>query len=400
MTRQWGVYRVEVGWDTLVGSGTFVLGTSTIGGADRLGGTATGAALSDVSSEVKRITLTRGRDSSGAVQAGEATVVLHDSTGKYNPLNADSPLAGKLRPGRPVRVSVTVSGTTYDRFYGYIQSIASDSDYGTQEAEIHCRDLFVLLEACRPTIANTGPTTTGAAIGRVLDAISLPVASRDLDTGDAIPDFGADGSKSGLEVIAELLKAERGTFYANGAGKAVYEDRQAAWRPPRTAPQSTIATGMNVRDPGADIARVRNRATVQRTGGVAVSYRDERSVALYGVRDHAALVTPYLADDEQAQRLARWLVASSKEPVPPVRSLRINAYDAGNYQALLARELNDFVRVVEPRTQIAGDFTIEAISDDIAPGAHTCSWSLRSRAAGQAFRIGVSTLGGSDVLVY
>lgn len=393
------LYTVEIGWNNLTAS-IFTIGSSTIGGTHRLSGIWNDTGYDNISAEVARIRFSRGRDGDGMVGAGELTLILHDATSKYNPNNPSSPLAGLLRPVRPVRVTALLNGTTYLLYYGYIQSITSNSDYGEQEAEIHCLDLLSLLALNKPTIASTGPTTTGVAIGRVLDTANLPLSLRDLDSGDAIPDFSADGSTTALDLIADLLKAERGSFYANGAGQAVYEDRGATWRAPRNAPQSTVTNTMRVLLPRSDAEQIRNRATVQRSGGVAQTWQDDESISWYGVRELDALTTPYLANDQDAQRLARWLVAQKKTPVLPVRTLELTSSEPSNYAALLARDLNDRVRVVEQYTNTAADFRIEALTQEITHTMHTCSWSLRRYDVGQAIILGTSAIGSGDLLVY
>ena len=91
--------------------------------------------------------------------------------------------------------------------------------------------------AARPIIAATGPTTTGAAIGIILDSVGwTEPGMRSLDVGDAIPDFSADGTKTALELIEELLVAERGILFVNGSGVVVYRSRNAR------ASQASLAT--------------------------------------------------------------------------------------------------------------------------------------------------------------
>jgi hypothetical protein len=52
------------------------------------------------------------------VQTGGMTVTLDNRLGKYDPWSASSPYAGKVLPGRPVRLQATIGGTTYFLFTG------------------------------------------------------------------------------------------------------------------------------------------------------------------------------------------------------------------------------------------------------------------------------------------
>lgn len=395
----WATYTIEVAW-TGRQTGVFTLGTSTFGGADTLGGAFAGTVFDTISGEVKDIRIRRGRlDELSSVNAGECSLTLKDASGKYNPNNASSPLAGNLKPLRPLRVRATLAGTTYDLFYGFIRSIESDPARDRQEARINAVDLFVWLDAARPVIAATGATTTGAAIGLLLDAIGWTVPSmRALATGDSIPTFSADGSKSALAIIRDLLVAERGIFFINGAGVAVYRERAAR---AKAVSASTIANTMRAFAPGVDLDALRNRARVTRTAGAQQTAVDEDSRYDYGYRDYEAITTAYLQTDAQALSLAQWLVAQRKEPRSPTRFLALNNGASTPYTALLARELGDRVTVTEALSNTNADFHVEQIEHEIGASGkvHRANWSLTKRGA-ESWTIGVSTFGGTDVLAY
>jgi hypothetical protein len=75
-------YSVKVGWDSS-SSNPFIFDSSTLGGGDILTSPFTVAFDGDdddITGYVKSIEIKRGRsDALGAMQAGEATIVLHDS---------------------------------------------------------------------------------------------------------------------------------------------------------------------------------------------------------------------------------------------------------------------------------------------------------------------------------
>jgi len=377
------VYEVWVAWDSAQ-TGVWTWDRSTWDGGDVWGGDTGNYTYSSLGGDPQAITIDRGRDDTLAtMRRGTCTVRLHDHTGKYAPDNPASPLYGKLLPLRPLRVTATGATGTFALFAGYITRIVSDPDYGAQQSTIEAADLFVILEGVQPVIANTGPTTTGAAIGLILDAAGWTQPQpRRVATGDAIPNFAADGTTGALGLIAGLLAAERGTFFIGPDGTAVYEDRAARNRGARLASQSTIAGTMRAVAPGVDLATIRNRATVTRTGGTAQTYGDAASFGQYRAwRDFAALTTPYLASDADALALAQWLVSQRKDAVPTARRLTLTAQEPTVRAALLARDLGDRVTATNALAGVAGDYHIEAIAHAIATASmtHETRWLLSRR---------------------
>jgi hypothetical protein len=99
-------------------------------------------------------------------------------------------------------------------------------------------------------------TTTGARIGGILDSIDFNdttlrsggwtaagAKNTALDTGDTITIINADGSKSALALVQDLLTAERGVVYMTGLGAFTYEERGSRAR--RTVPTAMANTVTN-----------------------------------------------------------------------------------------------------------------------------------------------------------
>jgi hypothetical protein len=382
-----------------------VIGTSTLGGGDVLGGAflapAFAGAHDDVTAAVMKVSTKRGRDDQlDPMQAGSCTIVLTDPDGTYNPRNDSSSLAGQLLPMRPVRVRATFGGTTYGIFLGFVRSIEYDPQ--ARQATINAVDAFIWMNRARPVIGSTGETTTGAAIGLVLDAMGFTDASlRDLATGDMIPTFTADGSKTALALIQDLLAAERGIVYVSGDGVVTYEDRNARAR--RTSSVDTVDDVMVSVNPGVDLDRIANRATVTRTSGTAQTASDDDSIATYGLSDYTPITSAYLEDDVQALSLAHYIVAQRKSPRLPASGLTLMNGSSTVLTKILARELGDRVTVAESRGGTSGDWQIESIAHEISAGGtlHVATWALSAREAGDdAFIIGTSKLGSGDTLTY
>jgi hypothetical protein len=360
-----------------------------------------GVTWTDETSRLKSFTVQRGQsDDLAQTEAGTLALVMKDTTGRFNPANAASPLQPYITyPLRQVRLRATYSSTTYYLFSGYTRRHESDPGRDAREARLDCIDAFVLLDGYSPVTA-TG-ATTGAAIASILAEAGFS-GSTDLDTGDTIT-YAATGQQTALAAIGDLLTTERGFFYIAANGTAVYLDRQATNHSPYTSSQGTIASTMRAIAPGIDLDRMYNRVTVTRTGGVAQTYSDTTGALGTLLRDYPAVTSPYLADDNQAMALAHYLVGKGKNPIPPVRALDLSQHDAATFAQLLARELGDRVTVTESLGGTAGDYHIRRIVHEAnwGAGVHRGSWALLLRDTQQPFIIDQSVVGSlTDALTY
>lgn len=359
-----------------------------------------GVSWTDETSRMKEFAIERGYDEEQtSVRAGTLNLTMKDTTGRFNPANAASPLQPYIaRPLREVRLRVTYSATTYYLFSGYTRKHESDPGRDVREARIDCVDAFLLLDAANP-IAATG-ATTGAAIASILAEIGFTGAT-DLDTGDVIA-YAADGTQSALAAIGALLQAERGFFFIAANGTATYLDRYAPNRSPYTSSQGTIASTMRAIAPGVDFDLLYNRATVTKTGGTAQTAADTGGVLGTIVKDYPNIDSPYLASDAAALSLAKHLVLKGKNPVPPVRFLDLDNGQTAAWVQLLTRELGDRVTVTESLGGTSGDYHIRRVTHaaNWGQGIHRGAWSMSQRETLQPFLIGISTIGGADYIAY
>lgn len=403
-----GAYQFEIGWQGDV-TGTFRIGVSTLGGTDTLRGplpSGFGGPNDDVTERVKLARIERGRDSrQDVMRMGQATITLHDPDGLYNPNNPSSPLAGQLIPMRPVRIRSTVLGTVYNLFRGYVTDIDPDARLGVKEVVITAVDAFTWLDGVRPVIAATGTTNVGTVIGLLLTAAGLTdVSLRSLDLGEQIPTFTTDGSKSVLELVSDLLDIDQGIFFVSGAGVCTYRSR--SWLAGMRTPLSSIVDDVDVVFPGVSLDTIRNRATVTRTGGVTQVYSDADSIAMFGPRDVGEIESPYLRSNAQALSLAKYLVNSQKDPRSKAWRLDLDIIASPQVkEAVFARELGDHVHIEESSSMLDRSFHIESVLHEIeAQGGgearHRATWGLSERPDTQPWQIGISTIGGPDVLTY
>lgn len=245
-------------------------------------------------------------------------------------------------------------------------------------------------------------TTTGEVIAALLDAVNwTDPDGRLLDVGDTITGQNADGTKTALSLVEELLEAERGVFYISGAGVATYESRDAIAQ--RRTSEGTITNGALRSDPGFEVDRLINRQTVQRTvpggtDGTPQTAKNETSIQTYGLSDGGSLSTPYLSSDEAALRLATYLARLKGQPEQPIQ-VELNGPDAYPWLGL---ELQDRVSVDDTIGGTVLDGHVQGIEHEISMSGlnHTLTLTLSKRGP-EAFIIGESEIGSTtDLLGY
>ena len=111
----------------------------------------------DISQYVLGCSTTMGRQHElQQVNPSTATISLFNSPtshgdttgGRFSPWNTNSPYYHSgtgLTPGHPVRVTSTVSGTTYPIFYGYVKSWVPSYGQSTSNVTLTCQDVLGLL---------------------------------------------------------------------------------------------------------------------------------------------------------------------------------------------------------------------------------------------------------------
>tara|TARA_Y100000310_G_scaffold233219_1_gene236073 strand:+ start:431 stop:1918 length:1488 start_codon:yes stop_codon:yes gene_type:complete len=196
----------------------------------------------DITSDVMKITFTRGRDSElQRATGGNCELTVKNATGKYSPENPGSALVGNLVPGRPVRIRAT-SGATIDEplWRGKIDSIIPHPDRRQQNATIRCIDGFDFLSRAEVNTELFAADTTGDLVGELLDDAGWDATLRNLDTGQDTVPLPRWHEKSALSSIQELEASEIGFFYIDDQGRAAFEDRHHRYKAPHTTSQATF----------------------------------------------------------------------------------------------------------------------------------------------------------------
>lgn len=351
---------------------------------------------------VEEIEVKRGRTADlGAFQMGTCQVTIHDKNGKLNPENPSSPYYGVLDPMRPLRIKAVWNATTYWLFYGYAKRWEHDPNLGVRRSYISGVDAFEILGHEYPTIASTGQTNVGPAIKLVVDGCGLTdTAFQNFTTGDLVSDLTGDGTATGLDLINSILEVDLGHFFIPGTGVLTYRSRSQVYA--RQTPVATLGAGslLQVRS-SVDADRIVNRQETQR-GALATLYTatNAASAARFKGRLGTRITNDKLLNDNRAESLGKFIVLDRGYPRTVPRGIQLQDVDDAYLTQILGRDLGDFVAVTETLGGTTSQGTIIYVQHNITNQFdHKATWWI-ARQVVPFFTIGVSLIGGSDIIGY
>lgn len=350
--------RVRIAFDLAAGGAGnfFTLDDPVKGELDNATFKLAGDILEDVTAEVEKVTIRRGRSRElERYQAGAATVDLDNSQRKYDPAagTAITPYGASMRP----RKAVSISSAGLPIFNGVVADW--DLDYrldGDHVASVKATDGFVFLaqQEIEPHTASTA--TTGGRITAILDRpeIDWPAGKREIDTGiatlqaDAIGGTATPRPVNALRYLQRVDEAEQGALYIGANGSLVFRDR-ASLQILTTTKFADDGSGIEFSSIDASYGseELRNRITITRENGGTVTAIGTASVAAYGAIDYE-IRDSLLADDTQAQTLADTILRRYEEPLLRVDGVEVILNRLTNAQVLevLQLELGALVQVL------------------------------------------------------
>lgn len=369
-------------------------------------------AWEDISSYVLGLTVKRGRQRDlDQIQAGVCTVQIENVDRRFDPSYTHSPHYPYVLPMRKIQVTAEWQSVVYYLFTGYVERWPLDwaSSPTTGYVPLTATDGMAAL--ANAEIAGTFPQElTGARIVRVLSAAAWPgmtplagnywtLNSSQLNTGTVLSystpntvigtgkslvqavTFDEGSGTSALTHIQEVVGAERGAFFIDGQGRAVFQDRGSRYG---VSSEVTLTDGTTsasripyaTATPEFEIEQVRNEIVVTRTGGTAQRVANGASQTKYLRR--TLNLTPPLVTDTEALGRANFELYYRKEP--RLEFNHVTVEPRGYYPAwphALDQELGDKVTV--ERTPAGGWYRQEPDSQLIERAcfvesvAHTAS---------------------------
>lgn len=193
--------------------------------------------------------------------------------------------------------------------------------------------------------------TSGARVGRILDAIGWSASERNIDTGVSTLQ-GADLGGDALSALQKIEETEQGRLFVTNDGKIRFLSRLSILSSPYTVSQATFG------DSGAELEYgdlayvyddqlIYNEARVSRADGTVQVARDTTSQAQFLRR--VRVVDGLLHQtDATSIDLANWIVTHYKDPLLRATNVLLEP-SAGNetthYPHALGRELMERVTV-------------------------------------------------------
>jgi hypothetical protein len=316
------------------------------------------------------------------VEAGTASLVLDNRSGRFTPMNTSSPYYPYLLPMRRIRIRATWNSITYPIFQGHVEAWPATFPGGVdQVVTLSLVDGFKVLSLA--TISSSlSSQLSGARIGAVLDLVNWSAADRTIATGISTVPAVTPSNQSALDHLQSIEHAEGGRFFISRDGKATFVDRT-----PGTTP---VFTGRTWTDDGSGVMSYRdialvfddqlivNDARLTRDGGTEQVATSSNSQTRFGKR---SLVESgiQLSTDNEVRDLAQELVGKYNEPVLRIEGLADNALQHELWGSVLSRELRDRVLIIKHpvgSSILSQDSYIEGISHD-SPGGGEWRTTLR-----------------------
>lgn len=293
-------------------------------------------------------------------EAGTVSIVLDNSDRRFDPTNLAGPyvVAGitQVTPMRAVRVRAVWAGVTYDLFRGFADEWRTTfADPSYSEMLLTASDAFkVFANINRAAGGSVGAgENAGARINRILDSTGWSATDRQVATGNS----ALQATTLADNVLTELQlteDSELGEFYVDGAGRAVFRNRQGLLTDSRSVTaQATFGDGggaelaYEVVDVMYDDATMVNRARISRVGGTEQAADDASSQSLYLIRTIKRDGLLMQADTD-AKDYANFLVYVAAQPELRFASMTIFPREDENnlFPQVLARQIGDRLTVV------------------------------------------------------
>lgn len=170
-----------------------------------------------------------GRDQATALSpmvSGTGSFQLTNASRDYSPRNTSSPLYGRVKPARPVRIQRTTGGITYTIFVGHTDDAPINPDIASKRVSFTLLDNLADFRGFKLSTPLYAGLRTGDAIGAVLDAVGW-TAGRDLDPGGTfMPWWWTEGTDA-LTALQDLVAAEGAPaiLTMGTSGEIVFRDR-------------------------------------------------------------------------------------------------------------------------------------------------------------------------------
>jgi len=355
--------------------------------------------------------------SSDSFIGGSAKIVFVDQTGTFNPANTGSPLFGKIKPMRKIRMTATFNSITYSLGSFYVQDWNYQSPTGFDPAYVtlNCVDGFQLLNLTTLTTVSGGTAgqTTAQRVTSLLDAGDWPGGMREIST-TATTTVQADtgASRSLLASLQEIEQTETGALYVDQRGFVKFMSRSdiitasgAALTKFSDVNGSGDITYQNVEFDISDFQMI-NKVTVTPASLSSQTASDTASIEDYF--QHSRVRSGIMQTEADALNQAQMIIASRKEQGVDIQlnSLTVDAYsqdDPARTTAALELDIFNPIEVTQtlPAGNVVSDSVIAGVQYQITPNSFLVTFSCAQPfAVGFLLDSAVDGLLDEDILSY
>ena len=329
--------------------------------------------------------------SSDSFIGGSAKIVFVDQTGTFNPANTSSPLYGKIKPMRKIRMTASFNSINYSLGSFYVQEWNYKSPTGFDPAYVtlNCVDGFQLLNLTTLTTVTGGSSgqTTAARVTSLLDAGDWPGGMRDISTTcTTTVQTDSGNSRSLLAALQDVEQTETGALYVDQRGFVKFMSRSDII----TASGSTLTKFSDV-DGSGDITyqnvefdisdyQMINKVTVTPSGLSSQTASDTTSIDDYF--QHSRVRSGIMQTEADALSQAQMIIASRKEQGVDIQlnSLTVDAYgqdDPARTTAALELDIFNPIEVTQtlPAGNVVSDSVIAGVQYQITPNSFLVTFS-------------------------
>ena len=329
--------------------------------------------------------------SSDSFIGGSAKIVFVDQTGTFNPANTSSPLYGKIKPMRKIRMTASFNNINYNLGSFYVQewNYKSPSGFDPAYVTLNCVDGFQLLNLTTLTTVTGGTAgqTTSDRITSLLDSGNWPAQMREIST-TATTTVQADSgaSRSLLGALQEVEQTETGALYVDQRGFVKFMSRSdiitasgAAVTKFSDVNGSGDITYQNVEFDISDFQMI-NKVTVTPASLTSQTASDLTSISDYF--QHSRVRSGIMQTEADALNQAQMIIASRKEQGVDIQlnSLTVDAYgqdDPARTTAALELDIFNPIEVTQtlPAGNVVSDSVIAGVQYQITPNSFLVTFS-------------------------
>lgn len=375
---------VRIGFDlNLSGTGPFfTLNDPVKGVLDNVSFVLAEDALTDVSADVRSVSVRRGRsDETTNVDAAAANIVLDNRLRLYDPTApaSVSPYGPSILP----RKEIVVRLGNQTVFTGQVEDW--DLNYtpgGESTTTAKAGDGFTLLAEANLASGAGATGLSSSVIYETASAANWPMSRLDLDQGTAsVGVHTIQNNQKALPYLQKISNTEQGLIFVGKDGTLTFRDRISPRRNvrPLFADDGTGIPFQNIEIVyGTEFLYTQVEVTYP--GGSASAVSASPSIVAYGLRSYS--LDTFLPDGTEAGVIAAFLAGRYGEPTFKIVGLQVqfDSLTQAQRDRVLDLELGDGVEVLFTPNGIGDpifrELAVDGIQHDIRPGVHVMSFRL------------------------